>query len=363
MAFKRKRQHSPQATKRVKRNTTLEQGTQPSQANAGEEEQKTPLLNPHKLPNGLTTTPVMAPNQNYSNLSLLEAHPFYPSERAMLNPKLMTQISEICRESSPHCAQELMASQLDTLPAFIYSYKHNTSQLHRTSLVTGEQSSHRLPFYQFKIGCCWSEVPGGSLLITGGGFPVVREVVRIDTRREFAVCHCPPMLAPRSCHAAVHHTQHLYVLGGYDDARYLSSCERYVCAEYRWEALPPLPRTCSSTSGVVVERNLYALGGHYTEPLDFVQKLSLESLTWELMQLRLPHAGAVFPCFKVRDTEVYLVVRNTLCSFTALQVLPQKTLTSDIRSWVGVSYYHRGTLYCSSDEGAVCSHEVGSLSN
>jgi hypothetical protein len=140
------------------------------------------------------------------------------------------------------------------VPTFIYSYRHNTDQLHRTSLVTGEHSSHRVKSYTFKYYCNWSEVPGGNLLITGGldeGFSPVREVVRIDTRREFAVSHCTPMLTPRRGHAAVYHTPHLYILGGWNDS-YLSECERYVCAEKRWEALPPLPRACSATSVVVV---------------------------------------------------------------------------------------------------------------
>jgi hypothetical protein len=34
-----------------------------------------------------------------------------------------------------------------------------------------------------------------------------------------------------------------------------------------------------------------------------------------------------------------------------------------IKSWFGASYYRRGTLYCSSHIGGVCSHEIGSLSN
>jgi hypothetical protein len=55
------------------------------------------------------------------------------------------------------------------VPTFIYSYNYGTNQLHRTNLVTGEHSSHRVPSCTFKYGCCWSEVPGGSLLITGGG--------------------------------------------------------------------------------------------------------------------------------------------------------------------------------------------------
>jgi hypothetical protein len=223
------------------------------------------------------------------------------------------------------------------VPTFIYSYKYNTEQLHRTSLVTGEHSSHRVPSYTFKGGCYWSEVPGGSLLITGGGIPAVREVVRIDTRREFAVAHCTPMLTPRRFHAAVYHTPHLYILGGIN-SDYLSECERYVCAENRWEALPPLPKACNSTSGVGIENSLYALGGYDGSDLDLVQKLSLKSLTWELIQFRLPVGGYDIPCFKLRETEVYLVVNKTLCSFTAFEVRPLKTLTKDIKNRYGASY-------------------------
>jgi hypothetical protein len=271
--------------------------------------------------------------------------------------------------SETHTAGAEPVSQ-DTLEAFnhgltfIYSYKGDTNQLHRTSLVTGEHSSHRVPSYTFKEGCCWSEVPGASLLITGGGTPIAeREVVRIDTRREFAVAHWAHMLTTRSYHAAVYHTPHLYILGGSNGSSYLSECERYVCAD-RWEALPPLPRACCDMSGVVVESSLYALGG-YDGLLyfDLVQKLSLETLTWELKQFRLPFVGYAIPCFKVRNTEVYLVVNKTLCAFTALEVRPLRYLTEDIRSWYGASYYCRGILYCSSYEGAVRRLELGSLSN
>jgi hypothetical protein len=69
------------------------------------------------------------------------------------------------------------------------------------------------------------------------------------------------------------------------------------------------------------------------------------------------------PCFKLRDTEVYLVVKKSLCSFTDMQVRPIRTLTGDIHSFAGTSYYRRGTLYCSNDDGAVRSYEIGSLSN
>jgi hypothetical protein len=115
-------------------------------------------------------------------------------------------------------------------------------------------------------------------------------------------------------------------------------------------------------SGVVVERNLYALGGENVLFLDLVQKLCLESLTWELMQFRLPFRGKCIPCFKLRDTKVYLVIKKTLYCFTVFKIRRVKTLTENIERY-GVSYYHRGTLYCSYDWGGARSLEIGSLSN
>jgi hypothetical protein len=275
-----------------------------------------------------------------------------------------TYLLQNTRETMMHlkATQDLQAQQClsleSTLPTFIYSYQENTDQLHRTSLVTGEHSSHRVPSYQFKDGCCWSEVPGGSLLITGGGYPAaVTEAVRLDVRT-FAVSPQREMRTARRRHAVVYHAQHVYVIGGYDGVRCLSECERYVCTENRWQDLPHLPRACFATSGVVVEGSLYALGGNDGHSLDLVQKLSLDRLTWDILYLRLPYAGYGIPCFKLRDTEVYLVVNKTLCSFTALEVRLLKTLGEDIFSWRRPSYFCRGTLYCSSNEGAARSYEI-----
>jgi hypothetical protein len=195
-----------------------------------------------------------------------------------------------------------------------------------------------------------SELPGGCLLITGGvvydyeeeEVDVAKDAVMIDTLREGAVSSQPPMHTARQDHAAVYHSQYLYVLGG-SCWGCLDECERYVCRESRWEKLPALPVAGEYLNAVVLDNALYALGGSDDEEmLDTVQKLSLNSLTWELMQLKLPQAAYYFPCFK-KDTEVYLVIENTLYSFTPLQVKPIKTLSNAI---IGhSSYYSRGTLY------------------
>jgi hypothetical protein len=68
-----------------------------------------------------------------------------------------------------------------------------------------------VPNYKFRNGCCCSELPGGSLLINGGCYPdAVRDVVKIDTYREYAASSQPPMHSARQAHAAVYHSQYLY---------------------------------------------------------------------------------------------------------------------------------------------------------
>jgi hypothetical protein len=252
---------------------------------------------------------------------------------------------------------ELINTRSTLRPKFFYHCKSNKNKLHRVDLLTGEQSCHKIPSYHFKAYCRWSELPGGSLLVTGGR-PAVREVVLIDTNREWAVCSQPPMHTARGFHAAVYHSQYLYVLAGYSSGTSLSECERYVCAESRWEVLPALLVAGCAMSAVVQDSTLYALGGNAGRFLDSVQKLSLNSLTWELMQLRLPQAARFIPCFKT-DSQVLLVINDNLYSFTPFEVKLIKSLPLGIIDF-NSSYYSRGTLYYD-DSFAVRSLAIGEL--
>jgi hypothetical protein len=69
------------------------------------------------------------------------------------------------------------------------------------------------------------------------------------------------MHTARQNHAAVYHSQYVYVLGGFFDEGFLRECERYVCVESRWEVLPVLSVACCAMSAVVLDNSLYALGG------------------------------------------------------------------------------------------------------
>jgi hypothetical protein len=224
------------------------------------------------------------------------------------------------------------------IPTFFYCCQNDTNKLRRVNLLTGEQSCHEVPNYQFKNGCRWSELPGGRLLITGGESIGVRDVVKIDTLREYAVSSQPPMHTARQDHAAVYHFQYVYVLGGTT----VTECERYSCAASSWEMLPPLPIAGRNISAVEVQNSLYALGGRDRSCLDIVQKLSLESLTWELLQLKLPQAAQFIPCFKI-DTQVYLIVAWIIYSFTPLQLNQVGCLPRRFECYS--SYYSRGTIY------------------
>jgi hypothetical protein len=251
---------------------------------------------------------------------------------------------------------ELISTRSPLEPQYFYCCKYDTNQLVWTNLLTREQFSHSIPGYLFKLYCRWSELPGGSLLITGGG-KAAREVVQIDTLREFAVCAQAPMHTPRIMHAVLYHSQYLYVMGGFN-GRNLSECERYVCEDRKWEALPALPLACIGVSVVELDNSLYAIGGWDTSCFDTVQKLSLDSLTWELMDLKLPQCAHCFLCFKT-ESQVYMVIKKTLYSFTPLEIKPIKTIADEV--WCESSYYSRGTLYYTSDS-SIESLDIGELS-
>jgi hypothetical protein len=96
-----------------------------------------------------------------------------------------TQANTLNRDLAETSLQDTSEAllHLQEVPTFIYSYKQYTDQLHRTSLVTGEHSSIRVPPYRFKGGCSWSELPGGSLLITGGETEVYMGVREVSSKK------------------------------------------------------------------------------------------------------------------------------------------------------------------------------------
>jgi hypothetical protein len=256
-------------------------------------------------------------------------------------------------------------------PLFIYSYSYVINVLFMTNLQTGEEYYIQVPTHQFLVGCTLTELPGGSLFVTGGDpiasmpftgeDPAVRDVVRIDTRREYAVSHLPPMRTARYFHCAVYHSQYLYVAGGYVLSTDLHSCERYSFAEKRWTRLPPLPQSRFWMNGVAKWGSLYIVGGSYREGYsDLIMKMSFDQLTWEVLRTKLPRVDKSMALF-THDNQIYFVVNDSLYSLQPLQYI--KTFPKEITSFFGPSFYRHGFLYCSVWSGEAERTEIGSLIN
>jgi hypothetical protein len=196
-------------------------------------------------------------------------------------------------------------------------------------------------------------------MITGGDDSA--DVLSIDTLREFAVTRKSSMLSTRWFHGSCYYARYLYAVGGDGP---LQKCERYVCDKDVWEALPLIPVACCYPSCAAAWGDLYVLGGadNCGMTYDIIQKLRLDELTWELLELRLPYAATSMPIFQVKDTQVYLVIETTLYAFLPTPKIQQvDTLPNEVYNEHGPCYYSQGTLYCSNGEGAAYSLKISSL--
>lgn len=276
-------------------------------------------------------------------------------------PRKIPKKSTICTSSNDPDTSTVVYLKKLTNPSKIYSYKFDTSQFYSADLNTGQMTIFKFMNFTFKIGCCWTELPNRSLVVTGGGlFELNRETVRIVPNKEYAVTLLPSMLSVRSCHSSVYHSGHIYAIGGL----LFRQCERFVIDEDRWENLPSLLNASISLSVIVLEdtRCLYTLGC-----IDYIQRLSLDSLTWDFMAIRLPSIGSYIPCFKTDELKVHFVLKTELYVLDprSNRIQLVKSLNDDVSLSIwcvsGPTYFNKGTLYVSNDFGAAGKFEVGDL--
>eukprot|EP00359_Climacostomum_virens_P007024 CAMPEP_0204902226 /NCGR_PEP_ID=MMETSP1397-20131031/3538_1 /ASSEMBLY_ACC=CAM_ASM_000891 /TAXON_ID=49980 /ORGANISM="Climacostomum Climacostomum virens, Strain Stock W-24" /LENGTH=371 /DNA_ID=CAMNT_0052070689 /DNA_START=867 /DNA_END=1979 /DNA_ORIENTATION=+ len=193
-------------------------------------------------------------------------------------------------------------------PVYIYSYKHLSSSLFRTTLSTGEIRKERVRDHTFKRGSAWCEVAGGDIYFTGGldGSMILNEVIRVSGN-SLEVTQKVGMLSARVEHGSVYDKDYLYAIGGWNRSM-MNDCERLSVSKDRWEALQPLPQACCNVSVVVVKETecLYALGGGMGKfiAFDVIQRLSLGKLEWDVMPLRLPSAANGIACFS-KESKVW----------------------------------------------------------
>jgi hypothetical protein len=239
-------------------------------------------------------------------------------------------------------------------PHKICSYHYSKSNLYCIDMQTGEEQAHTLPNYTFQGYPSMCERPDNLLFITGGrtgGQEVVS--VQMDS---LALKNCPNMLTSRSLHGSAYFGGFLYVIGG-EETKF---CERYDMRRQTWTAIPPLPTTATNyyRSGVVVSCDkLYCLGGttdRYNGSAasrDAILTLSLESLSWSTLAVKLPSIACDMACF-TKDSEVYFVLSSKLYRLTQDNRITQVcTLSANIQSHFGPSYYSGRSIYSTSSEG------------
>lgn len=264
----------------------------------------------------------------------------------------------------------LQGSEITILPQFIYSCNFNTNELYVTNLLTGKCCLRKIPSFLFKgLFSSWCALPYHYICFTGGSEALEssKEVVMFDTHREYSALRKASMITPRRSHISIWHEGFLYVFSGISLLERLSrECERYSFVDNQWESIPPIPVALHLSGAVTLDanRSVYVVGGNSGKPRDLIQELSLESLKWRELELRLPSPASCLSVFKVCESECYFALDRVLYCFVPLtsQIHKIKTLSENIQSYCGPSYYSQGTLYCTNYFGAVKMLAVGSLS-
>jgi hypothetical protein len=268
-------------------------------------------------------------------------------ELKVLKQTFDAQLQQVQRDS-----QAKLQAVLDSVnqltkneQGFIFHYQNSTTNLHKTNLSTGEESSTALT-HTFKPYSSLCESPEGILFITGGGPST--EVVCINPTTN-VVTPKPPMKTPRFWHGSVFYGGFLYVIGG-QNTSILAECERYDSFQDKWESIAPLLHASQCHEPIVCgyTRGIYILGGHNsTGDLDLIQEFELESQTWNILEVKLPSKSDCIPCFRVKNQAlIYFIQGGALHSFSPITyTLANVKPVTNIQSGSGPSYYAKGTLY------------------
>eukprot|EP00747_Dinoflagellata_sp_TGD_P119862 gnl/TRDRNA2_/TRDRNA2_173104_c2_seq2.p1 gnl/TRDRNA2_/TRDRNA2_173104_c2~~gnl/TRDRNA2_/TRDRNA2_173104_c2_seq2.p1 ORF type:complete len:499 (-),score=94.72 gnl/TRDRNA2_/TRDRNA2_173104_c2_seq2:53-1363(-) len=128
----------------------------------------------------------------------------------------------------------------------------------------------------------------------------------------------PPMPTARRWCAAAAFAGMLYVFGGHDGIRYLSSAERLNLVSGEWETLPPMPTAREGCAAVAAQGMLHVFGGsHGDHALDTVERLHPSAGGWWESLMPMPMARDA--CAAASDGgQVYLFGGRNSGAFLAL---------------------------------------------
>mmetsp|Transcript_3693 Transcript_3693/g.7901 ORF Transcript_3693/g.7901 Transcript_3693/m.7901 type:complete len:273 (-) Transcript_3693:926-1744(-) len=241
----------------------------------------------------------------------------------------------------------------------IYSYKFKTSELYYVSLADKARGSVEL-VRQIHIETVWVELPDHSLFCTGGEkfFSPTREAWQIQVARDFSVIDKPPILKERSQHCSAYYRGNVYVISGNKTVR----CERFSLDREQWTEIPCIPHGVCWATAVLLEKSqsIFVLGGLR---LNLIQEYNIDRRAWLVLPAFLSPPTAFMPSFSYRGSvdAVFFICGNLLCNLEHNQIVVRKLLPFDCYSRNGVSYYYKGDLYCSSNEGYPAIYPIGEL--
>ncbi|KAL5012419.1 hypothetical protein ScPMuIL_010970 [Solemya velum] len=124
----------------------------------------------------------------------------------------------------------------------------------------------------------------------------IREV-KLFSPADTSMWDMPPMKHERAHHASVALPGFIYVIGGKDDRKSLSSVERLDCWKEYWDYMRPLPKASYDHAAGVVAGKIYVTGGVINnEVKDFVWCYDPQKNKWQkrasLLTARAGHAMA-----------------------------------------------------------------------
>mmetsp|Transcript_14923 Transcript_14923/g.27571 ORF Transcript_14923/g.27571 Transcript_14923/m.27571 type:complete len:270 (-) Transcript_14923:94-903(-) len=220
-------------------------------------------------------------------------------------------------------------------------------------LTVNPQRRLKLKFPKFRGGAVMTQTPVGKLFATGGFAgkeKALKTVIVVEQHKDHAIAYRPPMLTRRSGgHGAIYHKGFLYVVGGLcNDNEILSKCERLDLKRNKWQAIPTLPHACFHVTLATAEETLYAISGvsNLAENSHLIQKLSLSSLSWEVLPVKLPSHQLCAVAFKQSESEVFIAVNKSLylfdCQSDTLTHL--KNLGRLVQGRDGTGTYSNGAL-------------------
>lgn len=232
------------------------------------------------------------PNTPQSNFSM-------PSKRSKL----------IENDDSPNPFNSTLEKR--KLQAFIpkYTFHFNNKVLQVTELKSRRVSQVFLPYYYYRP-VDWCQSPEGKLYC----LEVKKQSIKaVDIFRDYSLTDLAHIEIQFVRNRLAYNRNFIYIIGNNT-----SKCLRFELTEKRWEDLDCLPFPCCDYGFIMLEATqcLYVFGGHSAilqKPLDYIQRLSLESLTWDFLQIKLPFAFCGYICvFNVYKVVIHFIIDKKL---------------------------------------------------